>query len=163
MSCSKALSVLSSVPPLPPKALERGGVVLGRTPAPCCGLPSPWLSLWALTPAPTPTRSQQMDHSFGGYSSSVRVASQHPGIPGASTPPSCSPGQDWTQVNSGARNTVGSAALPPPATPPFTAVGTEARRPRASPRSQPLPAGQGCLPDLASHGPRGAHALPSPC
>lgn len=57
---------LSHVPLLPPIALERGGVVLGYTPTPCCSLPSPWISLGALIPAPTPTWLQQMDQSFRG-------------------------------------------------------------------------------------------------
>lgn len=124
--------------------------------------PLPGSAWWPSRTFPLPRGCSKGTTLLEGYSSSVRVASQHLGIPGCQPPTQPAAAPDKT----GQRRTLGPgtpwAALPSlrPPHPPFTAVGTEARRRRASPRSQPLPAGQGCLPGLASHGPRGAHAPP---
>ena len=153
-------------PPTPtPKALERGGVVLGHTPTPAVPSPLPGSACWPSHTFPLPRGCSKGNTLLRVYSSSVRVASQHLGIPGCQPPTQPAAAPDKT----GQRRTLEPgtpwAALPSlcPPHPQFTAVGTEARRRRASPWSQPLPAGQGCLPGLASRGPRGAHAPPSPC
>lgn len=149
--------------PAPPHSLgERWGWSLATRPLPAVA--SPLLDQpGGPHPAPLPHGLQQMDHSFRGYSSSVGVAEASTWASlGASPRPAAAPDK------TGCRRTPGPGTPWAPRCPPsarhtpFTVVGTETWRAKAS-RSQPLPAGQGCLPDLASRCPRGAHALPSPC
>lgn len=146
----------------PPKPWREVGWSLATRPPPAVPSPLPGSAWWPSRTFPLPRGCGKGTTLLEGYSSSVRVASQHLGIPGCQPPTQPAAAPDKT----GQKRTLGPgtpwAALPSlcPPHPPFTAVGTEALRRRASPRSQPLPAGQGCLPGLASRGPRGAHAPP---
>ena len=112
---------------------------------PRCTLLTRWISLVALTHIPTPTWLQQRDHSFTGLfqlSEGGKPAPGHPWVP-APHPASCSSGQDWTEANSGAKNTVGSTALPPPATPPVYSRGNRGPEAKGQPMVPAPPHGTG--------------------